>query len=230
MGDEEVNGDLDKAFEWLRKKGQSFIQKSTRAASEGLIGICVNDENTRASVVEVNSETDFVARNVDFQKYVVDVASSVLGSIEKSEASSELSMESTTILTIPYLGDESKSIENALADAVAKIRENISIKRASVIDVSNGILGIYIHNAMGEQLGAQAAIVALKSESTPLVNVSVERKIELETIAKKLAMHIVAAKPLYLSTSSVPNEIIEKKSIHMEKALATGKPENVVQK
>merc|ERR1712146_392091 len=83
----------------------------------------------------------------------------------------------------------------------------------------------------GEQLGAQAAIVALKSESTPFVNVSVERKIELETIAKKLAMHIVAAKPLYLSTSSVPNEIIEKeKSIHMEKALATGKPENVVQK
>ena len=103
---------------------------------------------------------------------------------------------------ITYLGDANKSIENALADAVAKIRENISIKRASVIDVSNGILGIYIHNAMGEQLGAQAAIVALKSESTPLVNVSAERKIELETIAKKLAMHIVAAKPLYLSTSS----------------------------
>merc|ERR1711976_249754 len=119
-------------------------------------------------------------------------------------------MGSTAILGIPYLGDTNKSIENALADTVAKIRENISIKRASIIDVSNGTLGTYVHNAMVENAGAQAAIVGLKSESTSLIDLSAERKMEIETIAKKLAMHIVAAKPLYLSISSVPKDTIER--------------------
>lgn len=222
---EGVEGDLKKAFEWLRKKGQATVMKNNRAANEGLIGVAV--VGSSGVVVEVNSETDFVARNADFQSFVKGLATSVLDvpATAPSRGKNVVSeMDVPTLLKAK--GPGGASVEQELADLVAKIRENISIRRAARLalpDNSNGFIASYVHNALNPSLGAAAGLVAFKSDKP--VNPA------LEQFGRRLAMHIVAAKPRFLSPAAVPQSVMDyERSVIMTQAASSGKPENIIAK
>ena len=206
----ETNGDMDAAVDWLRKKGLATAsKKSGRVASEGLIGICIEDNF--GSIVEVNSETDFVARNVEFQEFVSSVAQISLNN--KGDLDD--------ILKSKYL-DFDKSVQEVLTDKIAKIGENMSLRRTNVLSVSNGIIAGYIHNSVNDNLGKIGVLVSLESNAD---------KSALKKLGKELAMHIAATSPSSISVNDLSPDIVEReRSVLIDQAMSSGKPEEIAKK
>lgn len=207
---EENNGDMEAAIDWLRKKGLSkAAKKSGRTTAEGLVAIAANANETRAVVVEVNSETDFVARNEQFQNFVRDVA--------------QLAAKgSNTVEELAAASMGAKNVADTLTDMIATIGENMSLRRMAALEVSQGLVATYMHNAVLPSLGKIGVMVAL--ESTGSVDA-------LREVGKKIAMHVAAAKPEFLDIASVDASALEReRTVLADQARASGKPEDVVQK
>ena len=206
----ETNGDMDAAIDWLRKKGLATAsKKSGRVASEGLVGICIEDNI--GSIVEVNSETDFVARNVEFQEFVSSVAKISLNN--KGDLDD--------ILKSKYL-DFDKSVQEVLTDKIAKIGENMSLRRTNVLSVSNGIIAGYIHNSVNDNLGKIGVLVSLESNADKSI---------LKKLGKELAMHIAATSPSSISVNDLSPDIVEReRSVLIDQAMSSGKPEDIAKK
>ncbi len=206
----ENNGDMEQAVDWLRKKGlASAAKKASRVAAEGLVAIKV--DGNKGAVVEVNSETDFVAKNDMFQEYVEDAATVAL------ESAGEVCDMKT--FACPKT---SKSFEERLTDMIAKIGENMSLRRAKFVEVENGVVSAYIHNATRANLGKIGVLVALESTGDAA---------KLSDLGKQIAMHIAATKPLFLTIADVDANAVEReKAIFTDQAKASGKPENIIEK
>src|SRR5690242_8004095 len=204
----ETNGDMDQAIDWLRKKGLSkAAKKAGRVAAEGLVGVAL--DKGAGALVEVNAETDFVARNDQFKDFVKSAAQLGLaadGDVEK--------------LLNSNMG--SGTVDATLKELVAKIGENMSVRRATALAVKPGVVASYVHNAAGPELGKIGVLVALKSNGD-------EGK--LMALGKQIAMHIAAANPLALTPAHLSKEVIEhERSIQADIARQSGKPENVIEK
>jgi len=205
----ENNGDMEAAIDWLRAKGLSAAaKKAGRTASEGLVGVIV--EGKRGAVVEVNSETDFVAKNEIFQDFVRNVAKLVL----------EHGPDVETLGTAQYPGGG--TVQDTLTDNIAKIGENQSLRRAAVLEVGQGTVVPYVHNQVVPGLGKIGVLVALDSEAPAET---------LTALGKQIAMHVAAAHPVALTAEELPADLIEReRSIAMEKAKESGKPQNIIEK
>ena len=205
----ETHGELEPAVDWLRAKGlAAAAKKAGRTAAEGLVGVAV--EGTRGAVVEVNSETDFVAKNEQFQNFVREVARLALASAGDVEA----------LGAAPFPGGG--TVAEALTDSIAKIGENQSLRRTAVVEVAQGAVVSYVHNAAAPGLGKIGVLVALESNAPADT---------LQALGKQLAMHIAAANPLALDAESLSPALIEReRGIAMEKARESGKPANIVEK
>jgi len=204
----ETGGDMTAAQDWLRKKGLSkAAKKAGRVAAEGLISAVTR--GTKGVVVEVNSETDFVARNEQFQglvKMIGQVALDVGSDIEKIKAAK--------------VGQV--TVETAIADAIATIGENMTLRRAASLEVGKGVVSSYIHNAVIEGAGKMGVIVALESTG---------KTDELAVLGRQLAMHVAAANPLALDPSGLDPETVKReKDVLADKYRQQGKPENVIEK
>ncbi|MCQ0986872.1 translation elongation factor Ts [Jiella marina] len=206
----ETNGDMDAAIDWLRKKGISKAdKKSGRTAAEGLIGVAA--DGPKAVVVEVNSETDFVARNEAFQSLVKDVAQVAL--------STDGSVEAISAATYP--GSE-KSVNDTIRDAVATIGENMNLRRAAMLSVGEGVVATYIHNQVADGLGKLGVLVAMESAGD---------KAALTQFGRQVAMHVAATNPQGLSADDIDPAIVEReKAIFSDQARQSGKPENIIEK
>ncbi|OQW76240.1 MAG: translation elongation factor Ts [Proteobacteria bacterium ST_bin13] len=204
----EANGDMDAAMDWLRTKGlASAAKKSSRTAAEGLVGVEVS--GTKGAVVEVNSETDFVAKNDQFQTFVRDVTSVAL----------ELG-DSIDVIKAAHLGG--KTVEEVLTNNIATIGENQNLRRAKRLEVSSGAVVPYVHNAAAPGLGKIGVLVALESDADADV---------LLPLGKQIAMHIAAAFPLALNEEDLDPEIVAReRAIATEKAAESGKPADIVSK
>ena len=205
----ETNGDMEAAVDWLRAKGlAAAAKKAGRTAAEGLIGVAV--EGNRGAAVEINSETDFVAKNEQFQTFVRDVTALVL----------------TVGNDINALGQAAYptggTVAEALTNNIATIGENQSLRRAAVLEVGEGVVVSYVHNAAAPGLGKIGVLVALESTGD---------KSALEGLGKQLAMHIAAANPLALRGEELDAAMVEReRAIAAEKANESGKPANIVEK
>eukprot|EP00510_Aplanochytrium_minuta_P004955 CAMPEP_0184008962 /NCGR_PEP_ID=MMETSP0954-20121128/2304_1 /TAXON_ID=627963 /ORGANISM="Aplanochytrium sp, Strain PBS07" /LENGTH=341 /DNA_ID=CAMNT_0026288209 /DNA_START=10 /DNA_END=1032 /DNA_ORIENTATION=+ len=191
-----TKGDAEEAIDWLRKHGvAAAAKKSGRETSDGLIGLQFNSDKSSASLIEVNSETDFVARNETFQDLVSKLANVALTNtatdIESLKASS-------------YTPEESAG--DAIIRVTATVRENLALKDIDYVKVEKGFgaIGTYLHNKRGESLGTQASVVALETQDK-LDESSIDR---IQRLADSLAIHLVGAQALYLN--QIPNEVIEK--------------------
>ncbi len=208
----ETNGDLEAAVDWLRAKGLSkAAKKAERAAAEGLVAVEV--AGNRAALVELNSETDFVARNADFQKAAIVYAQLAL------DADSH---EALLAKPIPGGGTVAEQITNL----IATIGENITLRRSAVISVGEGVVAPYVHNKVADNMGRIGVLVALESSGD---------KAALMEIGKKVAMHIASTNPIALSEADVPAErIAREKAVLVEQIKedpkAQGKPEQVIEK
>ena len=204
----EAGGDMDAALDWLRTKGlAAAAKKSSRTAAEGLVGVEVS--GTSGAAVEVNSETDFVAKNDQFQNFVRDVTSVAL----------ELGDDIATIKAAPLGG---KTVEEVLTNNIATIGENQSLRRARKLSVAKGAVVPYVHNAQAPGLGKIGVLVALESEAGVDV---------LEPLGKQIAMHIAAAFPLALNEDGLDKDVLEReRAIATEKASESGKPAEIVAK
>jgi elongation factor Ts len=206
----EVEGDLEKAVDWLRTKGLSAAaKKAGRVAAEGLVGV-VADGN-RGAVVEVNAETDFVGRNETFQKFVA--------------ATTRITLESggdmTKIASAPFPGS-SRDVQGELTNMIATIGENMSLRRAATISVSDGVVAAYMHGAVAPDLGKIGVLVALESTGD---------KAKLGGLAKQLAMHVAAANPQSLSVADLDKAATEReRAVLAEKAGQSGKAADIVAK
>jgi elongation factor Ts len=206
----EVAGDLEKAVDWLRTKGLSAASKKAgRVAAEGLVGVAAN--GTRGAVVEVNSETDFVGRNEQFQKFVGAVAQLALdngGDLAKVAGS-------------PFPGS-GRDVQGELTNMIATIGENMSLRRAAMLSVSDGVVVAYTHNAVAPDLGKIGVLVALESEGD---------KAKLAALAKQLAMHVAATNPQSLTVDELDQAAIEReRGVLADKAGQTGKAADIIAK
>ncbi|MCX7371680.1 MAG: translation elongation factor Ts [Alphaproteobacteria bacterium] len=206
----ENDGDMDAAIDWLRKKGLSAAaKKSGRVAAEGLVGTASGPK--RAAMVEVNAETDFVARNESFQGFVAEVAGLALSVGEDVEALKAATYPGTT-----------HSVQDELTRLIATIGENMTIRRAKVFSVPSGAVATYMHNAVKPGLGKIGVLVALEAES----------ELEaMETLGRQIGMHVAAARPEALDVDAVdPSALIRERAVLMEQAAASGKPPAVIEK
>ncbi len=204
-----TEGDLEAAIDWLRKKGiANASKKSGRIASEGLIGMA--SDGTSGALVEVNSETDFVALNEEFQGAVREIASLALaagGDIEKLAASDTAN---------------GKSVADYLTSLIAKIGENMSLRRTEMLSVSEGVVSGYMHNAAADGLGKIGVLIGLQSSGDAAA---------LQALGKKIAMHIAATSPLALRVEDLdPAMVAREREVLSEQARASGKPENIIEK
>jgi elongation factor Ts len=203
-----TNGDMDAAVDWLRAKGLAkAAKKSTRVAAEGLVGLAV--EGTTGALVEVNSETDFVARNDKFQTMVAEIARLALKAGGNSEK-----------LKVAHYPGSKHAVAEYVAEMVASIGENMGVRRTAALSVKDGVIGSYVHNSIAPGLGKIGVIVAVESTG---------KKDELAQFGKDVAMHIAAINPVAIDLTGVPKETIEReKAILAEKN--AGKPEKVLEK
>ena len=204
----ETQGDIEAAVDWLRTKGLSkAAKKSGRIAAEGLVAILV--EGTQGVVVEVNSETDFVARNAEFQALTRGIAAVVL---ETGETDVE------KLKNHHYPGGA--TVGEAVANAIATIGENMTLRRAASLKVAHGAIGQYVHNGIADGLGRIGVIVALESTGDSAA---------LADLGRKIAMHVAAASPVALDGASIDPAVLEReKNVLREKN--AGKPANVMDK
>jgi elongation factor Ts len=205
----ETAGDMEAAIDWLRTKGlAAAAKKAGRIAAEGLIGVAVL--GTMGAAVEVNSETDFVAKNDQFQDFVRNVAQIALatgGDVEE-------------LLRAQYPGNG--TVSETLTNNIATIGENQSLRRAARLEVGQGVVVSYVHNSVGAGLGKIGVLVALESDADQAA---------LQALGKQLAMHIAAANPLALRGDELDPDLIEReRTIAQEKAAESGKPANIVEK
>jgi elongation factor Ts len=205
---QETDGDMEQAVDLLRKKGLAkAVKKAGRVAAEGLIGLSL--EGQKGVVVEVNSETDFVARNDLFQglvKMIANVALTVGADVEKIKAAK--------VGTI--------TVEVAIADTVAKIGENMTLRRASGLSVGKGVIGSYVHNSVDEGLGKIGVLVALESAG---------KAEELKRFGRMVAMHVAASNPQAIDAAGLDPDVVRReKEVLADKFKAQGKPANVIDK
>ncbi|MEL6790031.1 MAG: translation elongation factor Ts [Pseudomonadota bacterium] len=210
----ETDGDMEAAIDWLRKKGLSkAAKKAGRTASEGLVQVAVETAGAGASgvLVEVNSETDFVARNEVFQSMVQEIAKAGLatgGDLEKLKAAS-------------FPGTD-KSVEAHVAEMVGQIGENLSLRRSVGLAVQTGAIASYVHGQVVDGAGKIGVLVALESEGD---------KNKLNALGKQIAMHIAAVNPLAARIDDLDPDIVEReKSVLADQARASGKPEEIIGK
>lgn len=206
----ETGGDMEAAIDWLRKKGlAAAAKKAGRATSEGLIGMVVDDG--RGALVEVNSETDFVARNETFQELVRRIAALAL------KAGGDVDRLRT--LTVAETG---RRVEEEISQAIAIIGENIQLRRTAYLEVEPGIVAGYVHAQSAPNLGRIGVLVALRSQADPG---------KLAELGKQLAMHVAATNPQAVSVEKLdPAVVAREREILAEQARASGKPESIVQK
>ena len=206
----ETNGDMEQAIDWLRKKGlASAAKKASRIAAEGLVAVAV--DGNKGAVVEVNSETDFVAKNEIFQEYVEDAAQVAL--MYKGEVCDMKTFQCPKV---------HKSFEERLTDMIAKIGENMNLRRAKMIEVKDGVVASYIHNAARPNVGKIGVLVALESTGD---------KTKLAELGKHIAMHVAASAPPFLALARVDHAALQhEKSIFAEQAKASGTPANIIEK
>jgi len=206
----ETDGDLDAAVDWLRKKGLAqAAKKSGRVTADGLIGVSVS--GAQGAMIEVNSETDFVARNEGFQHFVAktaELARETGGDLEALKAAS-----------YPETG---RSMEEEVTQQIATVGENLTLRRCVGISVPEGRVGAYVHSAAAEGLGKIGVLVGVKSAGSSDI---------LEPLAKHLAMHIAATAPQGLSPETLDPAVIEReKQVLADQARASGKPEDIIEK
>ena len=204
----EVDGDIEAAVDWLRKKGLSkAAKKSGRVAAEGLVAVSVSGK--RGVAVEVNSETDFVARNADFQSLARNIAGVTL-------ASGQTDVEAILASAYPAGG----TVSEAVANSIATIGENMTLRRASVVEVVDGVVGMYVHNAISDGQGKIGVLVALESKGDVAA---------LGALARQIALHVAATGPLALDAAGMDPAVVEReKNVLREKN--AGKPANVLEK
>jgi elongation factor Ts len=206
----ETAGDLEQAVDWLRKKGlAAAAKKAGRVAAEGLVGVVA--EGPRGAVVEVNAETDFVARNEQFQDFVRQVTAIAAAKGADVAALAQQAYPS-----------EGKSVAEKLTQLIATIGENMNLRRATEVKVGQGVVASYVHNAAAPGLGKIGVLVGLESTGD---------KEKLMALGKQLAMHVAAANPQALSIAEVdPKELERERGILAEQARASGKPEEIIAK
>ncbi len=205
----ETNGDVEAAIDWLRKKGLAkAAKKAGRVAAEGLVGLAI--DGTKGVVVEVNSETDFVARNPEFQEMVSTIA--------KTALTAGADVEALNAAAFPGGG----TVAEKIAATIAKIGENMTLRRAASLSVGQGAIGAYVHTQAAPGLGKIGVIVALESAGNAE---------ELSALGRLVAMHAAAANPQALDAAGLdPSVVAREKAVIAEKAAASGKPAHVIEK
>jgi elongation factor Ts len=206
----ETGGDIEEGIDWLRKKGlAAAAKKGGRVTADGLVGVCI--ENGRGALVEVNTETDFVSRNPEFQAFVATVAQLALKTDGDLEA----------LKAAPY-PDAGRTVEEQLTHLIATMGENMNLRRVAVLAVQPGVIGAYIHNALSPAVGKIGVIIAVQSDAPAK---------DLEPIAKQLAMHIAASSPVAVSRDEVDTRLLDReRAVLAEQARATGKAEAIIEK
>ena len=206
----QTDGNMEEAIDWLRKQGLSAVEKkSGRVAAEGLIGITI--KNNSGAMVEINSETDFVARNELFQNFVKTCSTLVLSSKNDIEA----------LKNLPFPNSD-RTVNEELANNIATIGENMNIRRVEFLEVSEGIVVSYVHNNVADGLGRLGVLVALESKA--------ENNNLLET-GKQVAMHIAATSPKSLNIEDLDPVIVEReREVLIDQAMASGKPKEIAEK
>jgi elongation factor Ts len=202
----ENNDNIEQASDWLRKKGvASAAKKGDRTAAEGLIAISNNGK--QAYIIELNSETDFVAKNEAFHKLAIDIIDSL-----KNNNTNDIEQLQTS---------DGKNIKDEITNAISIIGENIQLRRFAKLD-SQGFIATYIHNSIADNFGKIGVLLS--------INTSVKND-EIELLGKQIAMHIAANNPVSVSSSDIPEELILKeKEIFIDQAKASGKPDNIIEK
>ena len=206
----ETDGRLEDAIDWLRKQGLSAVaKKSNRVAAEGLIGITIKDNS--GAMIEINSETDFVARNELFQNFVKTCSELVLSSKNDID----------TLQNLPF-PNANRSVNEELINNIATIGENMNIRRAEYLEVSNGVLISYVHNSVAEGLGRLGVLVALET--------SIQNN-NIKEIGKQIAMHIAATSPKSLNIEDLDPEVVEReRQVLIDQAMSSGKPKEIAEK
>ncbi len=201
------DGDMEKAVDWLRTQGMAkAAKKSGRTAAEGLVAVVT--DGTNGAIVEINAETDFVARNEEFQSFVRIVAANALNVNNLDE------LKSSEI--------DGKTVEQTLTDLIATIGENMTIRRMERLSVLQGSVVGYVHSALDEGLGKIGVLVALESGASTDI---------LQAIGKQVAMHVAAANPQFLDKDSVAPDVLEReRNVLKEQAIASGKPAEIAEK
>ncbi|MDP6709461.1 MAG: translation elongation factor Ts [Alphaproteobacteria bacterium] len=207
---QESDGDMEAAVDWLRTKGLAAAQKKAgRIASEGLVAVRV--EGAAGSLVEVNSETDFVARNDKFQAFV--------NAVSELAAAANGDIDALKLADYPGAG---QSVEAELTSLIATIGENLTLRRTATLSVEKGVVGAYVHSATAPGLGRIGVIVGLESAGDAAA---------LEPLAKQIAMHIAATAPAAVSVDSLdPALVTRERNVLTEQARESGRPENIIEK
>ena len=206
----ETSGDVEAAVDWLRTKGLAkAVKKAGRVAAEGLIGLAA--EAKQAALVEVNSETDFTARNQNFQEMVREIASAALtakGDVDK--------------LAAAKYGSEKETVADTIKEMIGSIGENMTLRRAAYLTAAKGVVATYVHNAIAPNLGKIGVTVALESAGAAE---------KLQAFGRQLAMHIAFANPQSIDVGSLDKALVEReRGILTEQAKESGKPANVIEK
>ena len=207
---QETDGDLEAAIDWLRSKGIAKAEKkSGRTAAEGLVG--VKGQGNEAVVIEINSETDFVARNDAFQELVGNVATVALTTDGTADA-----------VSAAGYADSGKSVEEAIKDAVATIADNMNLRRSEKLTVANGSVASYVHNAAATDMGKLGVLVGIETEGDAAA---------AATIGRQIAMHVAATNPMSVDVTDLnPDAVEREKAIFTEQARESGKPDNIIEK
>lgn len=207
---QETDGDMEAAVDWLRSRGLAkAAKKAGRVAAEGLVAVTL--DGNRAAIVEVNSETDFVARNEQFQGLVGSIAQLALEANGDVEALGQAAFPGT-----------GRSVTDELANAVATIGENMNLRRTALLAVNDGVIGAYVHNTVKPGMGKLGVLVALQSAGNKDV---------LSTLGKQIAMHIANTAPLSVSPDDLDPEVVAReRAIFAEQASGSGKPAEIIEK
>ena len=205
----ENNGDIESSIDWLRTKGiAKAAKKEGRIASEGLIAI--EKDESLAAIIEVNSETDFVAMNDDFQEVVKILSKMAISSNDLDD------------LLTKKVSDKDISVKEYITEMIASIGENINLRRMKKITNDNGIISSYMHSQVVDGMGKIGVLVSLESDAD---------KLQLSDLGKKIAMHIAATNPISINIGDIPSDILDReKNILIEEARASGKPEDIIEK
>ncbi|MDC0228204.1 translation elongation factor Ts [Alphaproteobacteria bacterium] len=207
---QETGGKIEEAQDWLRKQGLSAVaKKSGRVAAEGLIGVTI--KNNSGSIIEINSETDFVARNELFQKFVKICSELALSSKEDIDFLKSINFPNSD-----------RTVDQELAHNIATIGENMNIRRSKFLEISNGVLVSYVHNSVAEGLGKLGVLVAIESKAD---------KESLLPIGKQIAMHIAATSPQSLNVADLDPDVVNReREVLIQQAVASGKPKEIAEK